>query len=161
MELHQALGPATAGLGGVEARVEAVLVDTGFVERTVSVSTTLGSVALRVRIASVALRTGADRVVGPGGALGLGGARVADNARVYTVLVDTGFTLRTVWVLSTLGPRLDGVAAGEWISSEARATVTGGTVRADLTHGVTSTRVGSNARIDTSSVLTDLSVRAV
>ena len=107
MELHQALGPATTGLGGVEAGVEAVLVDTGFVERTVSVSTTLGSVALRVRIASVALRTGADRVVSPGGALGLGGARVADNARVYTVLVDTGFTLRTVWVLSTLGPRLD------------------------------------------------------
>lgn len=56
---------------------------------------------------------------------------------------------------------LTGVAAGERISSEARATVTCGTVRANLTDGVTSTRVGSNARIDTSSVLTDLSVRAV
>ena len=53
------------------------------------------------------------------------------------------------------------VAAGEGISSEAGATVTRCTVSTDLTHCVTSTRVGSNARVDTSSVLTDLSVSAL
>ena len=53
---------------------------------------------------------------------------------------------------------LTGVAAGEGISSEAGATVARCTVSTDLTHCIASTRVGGNARIDTSSVLTDLSV---
>ena len=76
VELHQALGPSATRAVRVEARVETVLVDAGFVEGTVSVGATLRSVALTVRISSVALRTGADWVVGPGGALGLGGAGV-------------------------------------------------------------------------------------
>ena len=76
VELHQALGPPATRAVRVEARVETVLVDAGFVEGTVSVGATLRSVTLTVRISSVALRTGADWVVGPGGALGLGGAGV-------------------------------------------------------------------------------------
>ena len=107
VELHQALSsPATRAVR-VETRVETILVDTGFVEGTVSVGPTLRSVALTVRVPSVALRTGADRVVGPGGALSLGGAGIVQQAGVYTVLVDTGLATGTVWVLSTLGPRLD------------------------------------------------------
>lgn len=76
VELHQALGPAATWTVRVQTRVETVLVDAGFVERTVSVSATLRSVALAVGISSVALRTGADWVVDPGGALGLRGAGV-------------------------------------------------------------------------------------
>ena len=107
VELSQALGPAATRPLGVETRVETVLVDTGFVEGTVSVGATLRSVALTVRIPSVALGTGADRVVSSGGALGLGGAGVVEQAGVNTVLVHTGLAGRTLGVLSTLRPRLD------------------------------------------------------
>ena len=107
VELHQALGPPATRAVRVETRVETVLVDASFVDGTVGVSATLRSVALCVRVPSVPLRAGAHWVVGPGGALRLGGARVVNNARVYTVLVDTGLALRTVWVLCALGSRLD------------------------------------------------------
>lgn len=100
-------------------------------------------------------------MVGPGGALGLGGARVVYNARVNTVLVDTGLALRTVWVLRALRSRLDGVAAGERISSEARGAVTACSVSPDLTDCIAGTRVGCNAGVDAGSVLTDLSVCTV
>ena len=63
VEFHQALSSPATGAVRVETRVETVLVDTGFVEGTVSVGPTLRSVALTVRVPSVALRTGADRVV--------------------------------------------------------------------------------------------------
>ena len=53
---------------------------------------------------------------------------------------------------------LTGVAARERIPGEARGTVAGGTVVSDLTHCIAGTGVGSNAGVDTSSVLTDLSV---
>lgn len=74
------------------------------------------------------------------------------------MLVHTGLAAGTVGVLPALRPRLDGVAATERIPGEAGATVAGGTVVPDLTHCIAGTRVGSNAGVDTSSVLTDLSV---
>ena len=107
MELHQALGPTPTRLGRVKTGVQTVLVDASFVERTVGVGSTLRSVALAVRVTSVAFRTGANRMVSPGGALRLGGAGVVNNARVYAVLVNTGLALRTVWVLCALRSGLD------------------------------------------------------
>ena len=107
VELHQTLRPAATGLCGVEAGVETVLGDASFVEGTVSVGPTLRPVTLAVGVPSVALRTGADRVVGPGGALGLGGAGVVEQAGVNTVLVDTGLATGTLGVLRALRARLD------------------------------------------------------
>ena len=76
VELNNTLSSAAAGPVRVEARVEAVLIDAGLVDRAVIVGATLRSVALAVRISSVALRTGADWVMGPGGALSLWGTGV-------------------------------------------------------------------------------------
>ena len=56
---------------------------------------------------------------------------------------------------------LTGVAARERIPGEAGGTVAGGTVLSDLTHCIAGTGVGSNAGVDTGSVLTDLSVSAL
>ena len=107
VELNQTFSPATTRSGGVQTRVETVLVDASFVDGTVGVSATLRSVALCVRVPSVPLRAGAHWVVGPGDALRLGRARVVNKARVYAVLIDAGLALRTVWVLRTLRPGLD------------------------------------------------------
>ena len=59
------------------------------------------------------------------------------------------------------GRILTGVAARERIPGEAGGTVAGGTVLSDLTHCIAGTWVGSNAGVDTGSVLTDLSVSAL
>ena len=63
--------------------------------------------------------------------------------------------------LSVGGRILTGVAARERIPGEAGGTVAGGTVLPDLTHCIAGTGVGSNAGVDTGSVLTDLSVSAL
>ena len=64
--------------------------------------------------------------------------------------------------VSQVGGRiLTGVAARERIPGEAGGTVAGGTVLSDLTHCIAGTGVGSNAGVDTGSVLTDLSVPAL
>ena len=78
------------------------------------------------------------------------------------MLLDSAALQRTLLKLDVRGEGggriLTGITAGERIPSEARGTVTGGTVVSDLTHCIAGTRVGSNAGVDTSSVLTDLSV---
>ena len=102
VELNNTLSSAAAGSVRVEARVEAVLIDTGLVDRTVIVSATLGSVALAVGVTPVARRTRAHWVVRACGALGLGRARVAHHARINAALVDASLGLGTVWVLSAL-----------------------------------------------------------
>ena len=91
----------------VEARIETVLIDAGLVHRTIIVSSTLGPVALSVRITSISLWTRAHWVVGTCGTRGLWGARVVDNTRVNAVLIDTSLVLRTVRILGTLGSWLD------------------------------------------------------
>ena len=59
------------------------------------------------------------------------------------------------------GRILTGVAARERIPGEARGTVALGTVLSHFTHCIAGTGVGSNAGVDTGSVLTDLSVPAL
>ena len=56
---------------------------------------------------------------------------------------------------------LTGVAARERIPGEARGTVALGTVLSHFTHCIAGTGIGSNAGVDTGSVLTDLSVSAL
>ena len=107
VELNNTLSSAAAGPVRVEARVEAVLIDAGLVDRAVIVGATLRSVALTVGVAPVARGTGAHRVVRVRGTLGLGRAWVADHARVNAALIDAGLGLRTVWVLCALGSGLN------------------------------------------------------
>ena len=107
MELHSALGAAAAGALGRGAGVQAVLVDTGLVQRTVVISATLGSVALAVGVPAVSLGAGAHRVVGARRALGLRCARVVRNTGVDAVLVDASLVRGTVGVGRALGQWLD------------------------------------------------------
>jgi len=88
VEVDLTLCTATTRSVSAEAGIEAVLVDAGLVHRAVIVNPALGSVALAVGVATIALWTSAHRVVHPGGALGLWGTWVLHDARVDTVLVD-------------------------------------------------------------------------
>ena len=65
------------------------------------------------------------------------------------------------WEKGGEGWILTGVAARERIPGEARGTVALGTVLSHFTHCIAGTGVGSNAGVDTGSVLTDLSVPAL
>ena len=65
------------------------------------------SVTLAIRVSAISLRTGADRVVGPGVAARLGGARILVDARVNALLVDAGLVLGALGVAGALGARLD------------------------------------------------------
>ena len=107
VELSNALGSSAARPVRVEAGVETVLIDAGLVDRAVIVSATLGSVALAVGVAPIALGTGAHWMVGARSALCLGRALIAHNTRVNAALVDAGLALGTVWVLSALWSGLD------------------------------------------------------
>lgn len=145
----------------VEARIETVLIDAGLVHRTIIVSSTLGPVALSVRITSISLWTRAHWVVGTCGTRGLWGARVVDNTRVNAVLIDTSLVLRTVRILGTLGSWLDRITICKWIPSEPRRTVASDTVGSDVTNCVLGTRVGHNAGVETGPVSADLLVSTV
>ena len=82
--------------------IQAVFIDTSLVKRTIRICSTLWSVTLCVWITTISLRTCAHWVVCPGGTLSLWCTGVTDNTRINTSLIDTGFTLRTIWILSTL-----------------------------------------------------------
>ena len=88
---HQTLCTSAARSFSVQARIQAILVDTGLVQRAVVVDPTLRSVALAVRISPIALRTSAYRMVHSCSALGLWSTWVLHDARVDAVFVDTSF----------------------------------------------------------------------
>jgi hypothetical protein len=158
VEVHLTLCTAATGPVRVQAGVHTVLLHAGLVDRTVIIDPALGSVALAVRIPSVALRTGADRVVHPGHALGLWGARVLHDARVDAVLLDASLVHGTLRVCSALWAGLDRVAIGERVSREARRTVAADGVRANGADRVGCTWVGSDTGVDTTPVPADLLV---
>jgi hypothetical protein len=93
MEFHAAFSTSSTWRRRRQAGVDAILRHTGLVQRTVVVGAALGAVALSVGVAAVALRTGANRVVGPGRALGLGRARILHQAGVDAALVEAGLIL--------------------------------------------------------------------
>jgi len=103
VEFYAALGAAPAGRRGGQAGVDAVLGDTGLVQRALCVGAALGPVALAVGITAIALRAGAHRVMGTGRALGLRRAGVLHQAGVDAALVEAGLILGALGVCATLG----------------------------------------------------------
>ena len=86
--LSQTLRTSTTWSLGVQARIDTVFVDAGLVQWAVIVHPALRPVALSVRISSVALGTGAHRVMHSCCALRLWCTWVLHDARVDAVLVD-------------------------------------------------------------------------
>ena len=86
----------------VGAWIKAVFIDASLIKRTVRICATLWSVTLCVRITTISLRTRAHWMVCSGGTLSLWCTGVTDNTRVNASFIDTGFTLRTIWILGTL-----------------------------------------------------------
>jgi hypothetical protein len=115
VELHQALSPAAAGLVRIQAGIQAVLVDTGLVHGAVVVHPALRPVALAVRVAPVALRTSANRVVHTSRALRLWCARVLHDAGVDAVLVDAGLVHGALRVCRAFSLRLDCKQGGDTV----------------------------------------------
>ena len=101
MELNSTLSTSTTWSVWVETWIQTILINTGFVERTIVISSTFWSVALCVRISSISFRTCADGMVSSGVTLSLRCTWVTDNTWVNTPFINTGFTLRTIWVLGT------------------------------------------------------------
>lgn len=88
---HQTLCTSATWSFGVQARIQAILVDTGLVQWAVVVDPTLRSVALAVRISPIALRACAHWMVHPCSALSLWGTWVLHDARVDAVFIDASF----------------------------------------------------------------------
>ena len=89
--LSQTLRTSTTWSLGVQARIDAVFVDTGLVQWAIVVDSTLRSVALSVRISPIALRACAHWMVHPCSALSLWGTWVLHDARVDAVFIDASF----------------------------------------------------------------------
>jgi hypothetical protein len=88
---HKTLCTSAARSFGVQARIQAILVDTGLVQWAVVVDPTLRSVALAVRISPIALRTCAHWMMHPCSALSLWSTWVLHDARVDAVFIDASF----------------------------------------------------------------------
>jgi len=88
---HQTLCTSATRSIGVQARIQAILVDTGLVQWAIVVDSTLRSVALSVRISPIALRACAHWMVHPCSALSLWGTWVLHDARVDAVFIDASF----------------------------------------------------------------------
>lgn len=88
---HQTLCTSAAWSFCVQARIQAILVDTGLVQGAVIVDPALRPVALAVRISPIALRTCAHWMVHPCSALSLWGTWVLHDARVDAVFIDASF----------------------------------------------------------------------
>ena len=88
---HQTLCTSATRSFGVQARIQAILVDTGLVQWAVIVHPALRPVALSVRISSVALGTRAHRVMHSCCALRLWSTWVLHDARVDAVFIDASF----------------------------------------------------------------------
>ena len=88
---HLTLCTSAARSFGVQARIQAILVDTGLVQWAVVVDPTLWPVALAVRISPIALRTSAHWMVHSCSALSLWGTWVLHDARVDAVFIYASF----------------------------------------------------------------------
>jgi len=161
VELHKTFCASTTGSVSVGARVDAVLVDAGPVDWTVIVDTAFRSVALCVRISSVALWAGTDRMVESGRAPGLWGTRVLHDAGIDASLIDAGLCHGALRVRGTLRARFNCIAVGEGISSEARWTVTADTVGPHRADSRRSARVCRNTRVDTGALATYLLIPTI
>ena len=99
---HQTLCTSAARSFSVQARIQAILVDTGLVQRAVVVDPTLWPVALSVGVSPIALRTRAHWMVHSCSALSLWGTWVLHDARVDAVFIDASFVHGTFRVCCAL-----------------------------------------------------------
>merc|ERR1719320_1091871 len=160
VELHQALGTSATGALSIQTRIQTILIDTGTVNRTVVIHSTLRSVALSVRVSAISFRTRTHGMMCPGGAPCLWSTGIVNDARIDASFIDTCLVLWAFGVRCAFRTWLNGITIGKWISREPRRAVASYTVLTNITHRIRCAWIRDDAWIYTISVPADFSVSA-